>query len=83
MNNNIIDFLQSLGANIPENFETECDEALVLLADELSHSELVAPPAELNIEYPRKECPSTRNSISDSGEAFEDPEPMPIHRRVS
>lgn len=84
MNSGIIAFLKAIMADIPENFETEtqseCDDALALLSDEISHVELVKPPSNLNIEYSRRN-PKDRISISDSGEdikAF--PDEMPIHR---
>lgn len=86
MNSGIIAFLKSVTAKVPESFETEpqieCDDVLTLLADELSHVELVNSSPSLNIEY-SKNNPATRISVSDSGLPLTEPEEMPIHRRKS
>jgi len=77
----IAEFLKAVGAVVPEDFDTGVDDALLLLATDLSHSELVAVPATQNLEY--SHCKAdlyARNSISDKGEALSIPGAMPIHR---
>lgn len=78
----IMEFLKSVGAIVPTEFETDLDDALLLLADDLSHSELVANAPDQNIEYsPKRAKLPSKTSISDAGEPLSIPGELPIHRR--
>lgn len=85
MTNNITAFLADLGAVLPEDFESAIDDVLELVADDVSHLELVAPTQNLNMSYKKKTKPKAKASISDAGETICDQEPtsFPIHKRQS
>jgi len=87
MNEGIIEFLKSIAAVVPEDFNTEplsdeYESAFSILADELYSSapQLYAPQPNLNVTYAKKDLKKTL-SMSDSNLSFEKPQEFPIHRR--
>lgn len=80
-NDNISAFLQDIGAIVPDNFSTEVDEALILIATDISSPELVSKSSAQNVEYSGKFGVIT--SDSDHGEAAPTGTKFPIHKRKS
>jgi len=83
MIDNITAFLAELEAVLPEDFKptTAVDDMLEVIADDVSHTELVAYPANQNLEYSSKMKPVAKASVSDDGEALSNPSDFPLHRR--
>lgn len=83
ISDNIKQFLQDLDAKVPASFDSDIDDALVMIVDcsLLNTSDQVTQPAPKNIEYSRK-SPRDLQSISDSQPLEKlEPSEFPIHNR--